>query len=312
VNPNVRAERAYNPDSEHIPVTRANGIALAHIVPQGGLLSGTSAVMMLDSWTWEGALLKDEVGIWLNWPQMVVDKPAAAKSRKEQEKEIQEKLRRLDRIFDEAEAYHRSQLGGGAELETDLRWESLGPVLEGKVPLYIRANHVSQISAALNWVKRRGYRMILVEGRDSWMLADQLKENGIPIIVNGIHALPGRRWEAYDTPFTLPAKLFSAGVKFCLSPTESYDNVRNLPYEAGTAVAFGLPRLEALKAISLYPAQILGIDHRVGSLDPGKDATLLVVTGDPLDIRSQVERLFIQGREVDLESRHTSLYKKYD
>ncbi|UCH09791.1 MAG: amidohydrolase family protein [Fidelibacterota bacterium] len=312
VNPNVRAERAYNPDSEHIPVTRANGVALAHVVPQDGLLSGSSAVMMLDGWTWEDALLKDAVGIWLNWPSMVVlDRPVVTKSREEQEKAIQEKLRQLDRIFDEAEAYRRSQLGGGAELRTDLRWESLGPVLEGKIPLYIRANHVSQIQAAITWVKRRGYKMILVEGRDSWMVADQLKENGIPVIVDGIHTLPARRWEAYDTPFTLPAKLSSAGVAFCLSPTESYDNVRNLPYEAGTAVAFGLSRSEALKAITLYPAKILGIEHKVGSLDPGKDATLIVVTGDPLDIRSQVEQLFIQGREVDLGSRHTSLYEKY-
>ncbi|MBA7597780.1 MAG: amidohydrolase family protein [Calditrichaeota bacterium] len=312
INPNVRVERAYNPDSEHIPVARANGVALAHVVPQGGLLSGTSAVMMLDGWTWEDALLEGEVGVWLNWPNMVaVERPWITKSRAVQEKEIQRNLKRLDETFDGAEAYHRAGSVGGAELKTDLRWEGLEPVLEGRVPLFIRASHVSQITAAVNWTKRRGYRMVLVDGRDSWMVTDLLKENDIPVIVGGIHTVPARRWEAYDAPFALPEKLRTAGVRFCLSPTNSDYNVRNLPFEAGTAAAFGLPADEALKAITLYPARILGIDHQVGSLEPGRDATLMVTSGDPLDIRSQVEQLFIQGRKVDLGSRHKTLYEKY-
>ncbi len=312
VNPNVRAERAYNPDSEHIPVARANGIALAHVVPQGGLLSGTSAVMMLDGWTWEDALLEGGIGMWLNWPDMVpIERRRITKSREEQEKEIQENLKRLDEVFDQAEAYHRAKAAGNAELKTDLRWESLEPVLEGRAPLFVPANHVSQITAAVNWIKRRGYKMVLVSGRDGWMVTDLLKENDIPVIVGAIHALPGRRWEAYDATFALPEKLRAAGVRFCLSPSNTNYNVRNLPFEAGTAVAFGLPREEALKAITLYPARILGIDEKVGSLDPGKDATLMVTNGDPLDIRSQVEQLFIQGRKVDLGSRHKTLYEKY-
>ncbi|UCD36799.1 MAG: amidohydrolase family protein [Fidelibacterota bacterium] len=312
INPNVHAERAYNPDSEHMPVARANGVVLAQVVPQGGLLSGTSAVMMLDGWTWEDALLRSEVGIWVNWPDMVVEEfPWITKSRKEQEKEIQEKLKQLDKAFDEAEAYHLSQRTGSAELKTDLRWESLKPVLEGKVPLFIQADHVSQITAAVNWAARRGYRMVLVGGRDSWMVTEVLKENQIPVVAGDVHSLPERRWAGYDARFSLPEKLRSAGVEFCLSPSNWYSNIRNLPFEAGTAVAFGLPREEAVKAITLYPARILGIDHRVGSLDPGKDATLLVTEGDPLDIRSQVEQVYIQGRKVDLGNRHKSLYQKY-
>lgn len=312
INPNVRVERAYNPDSEHIPVARANGVTLAHVVPQGGLLSGTSAVMMLDGWTWEDALLEGGVGVWLSWPNMVsIERPWITKSRAEQEQEIQRNLKRLDETFDEAEAYHRARSVGGAGVKTDLRWEGLEPVLEGRIPLFIRANHVSQITAAVNWTKRRGYRMVLVDGRDSWMVTDLLKENDIPVIVGGIHTVPARRWEAYDAPFVLPEKLRAAGVRFCLSPTNSNYNVRNLPFEAGTAAAFGLPADEALKAITLYPARILGIDHQVGSLEPGRDATLMVTSGDPLDIRSQVEQLFIQGRKVDLGSRHKTLYEKY-
>ncbi|MFB0516099.1 MAG: amidohydrolase family protein [Candidatus Neomarinimicrobiota bacterium] len=312
VNPNVRVERSYNPDSEHIPVARANGVALAHVVPEGGRLSGTSAVMMLDGWTWEEALLRGGVGVWLSWPDMVpIERPWITKTREEQEQEIQRNLQRLDEVFDQAEAYHRSKVAGGAELKADLRWEGLEPVLEGRVPLFIRANHVSQITAAINWTRRRGYEMVLVGGRDCWMVSDLLKEHDIPVIVGDIHTLPGRRWEAYDASFTLPAKLWAAGVKFCLSPTNSDYNVRNLPFEAGTAVAFGLPREEALKAITLYAARILGIDHKTGSLEPGKDATMLVTSGDPLDFRSEVEQLYIQGRKVDLGSRHKTLYEKY-
>ncbi len=312
INPNVRVERAYNPDSEHIPVARANGIAMAHVTPQGGLLSGTSSVMLLDGWTWEDATLESGVGVWLSWPNMVpIERPLTTMSRADQEKEIQRNLKRLDETFDEAEAYHRARDAGGAELKTDLRWESLEPVLEGRIPLFIRADHVSQIASAVNWIKRRGYRMVLVGGQDSWMVTDLLKENGIPVILDGVHTTPARRWEAYDTPLALPETLRAAGVLFCLSPTNSDYNVRNLPFEAGTAAAFGLPVDEALKAITLYPARILGIDHQVGSLEPGKDATLMVTSGDPLDIRSQVELLFIQGRKVDLGSRHKTLYEKY-
>ncbi len=305
-------ERAYNPDSEHIPVARANGIAMAHVTPQGGLLSGTSSVMLLDGWTWEDATLESGVGVWLSWPNMVpIERPLTTMSRADQEQEIQRNLKRLDETFDEAEAYHRARDAGGAELKTDLRWESLEPVLEGRIPLFIRADHVSQIASAVNWIKRRGYRMVLVGGQDSWMVTDLLKENGIPVILDGVHTTPARRWEAYDTPLALPETLRAAGVLFCLSPTNSDYNVRNLPFEAGTAAAFGLPVDEALKAITLYPARILGIDHQVGSLEPGKDATLMVTSGDPLDIRSQVELLFIQGRKVDLGSRHKTLYEKY-
>ncbi len=312
INPNVRVERAYNPDSEHIPVARANGIAMAHVTPQGGLLSGTSSVMLLDGWTWEDATLESGVGVWLSWPNMVpIERPLTTMSRADQEQEIQRNLKRLDETFDEAEAYHRARDAGGAELKTDLRWESLEPVLEGRIPLFIRADHVSQIASAVNWIKRRGYRMVLVGGQDSWMVTDLLKENGIPVILDGVHTTPARRWEAYDTPLALPETLRAAGVLFCLSPTNSDYNVRNLPFEAGTAAAFGLPVDEALKAITLYPARILGIDHQVGSLEPGKDATLMVTSGDPLDIRSQVELLFIQGRKVDLGSRHKTLYEKY-
>jgi len=141
-----------------------------------------------------------------------------------------------------------------------------------------------------------------------------LKVRDIPVIITGVHRLPYRRWEAYDTPFTLPKKLYEAGVRFCIATgggSFGAANERNLPYHAATAAAYGLPREEALKAVTLYPAQILGVADRVGTLEQGKDATLIVTTGDPLEITTQVEMEFIQGRKIDLSSKHTQLYSKY-
>ncbi|MFC1583411.1 amidohydrolase family protein [Candidatus Neomarinimicrobiota bacterium] len=316
INPNVRTERAYNPESEHIPVVRSNGIGLAHVVPEGGVLSGTSAVMMLDGWTWEDALLKDQVGVWLNWPDMeVVDNHRQGTTREAQEKEIRKQLQNLDKVFDAAEAYHQSKTGDNANLKSDLRWESLEPVIAKRIPLFIRAEHAKQIISAVNWAERRNYQMVLVGGTDAWLVPDLLKEHGIPVMVGTPNAVPTRRWEAYDTRYTLPARLHEAGISFCLTPkggnSEDHDVLRNLPFEAGATVAFGLPREEAVKAITLNAARILGIDHRVGSLDPGKDATLIVVEGDPLEITSRIELLYIQGRQVDLGNKHTALYEKY-
>jgi imidazolonepropionase-like amidohydrolase len=316
INPNVRTERAYNPESEHIPIVRSNGIGLAHVVPEGGLLSGTSAVMMLDGWTWEDALLKDQVGVWLSWPEMkVVGDHWQGKTREKQEEEIQEQLEHLDEVFDAAEAYYRSKTGGNANLKSDLRWESLEAVITRRIPLFIRAEHARQIISAVNWASRRNYKMVLVGGTDAWLVPEVLKEHKIPVMVGTPNAEPTRRWEGYDTRYALPYRLYEAGISFCLTPkggnSEDHDVLRNLPFEAGAAVAFGLPREEAVKAITQSAARILGIDHRVGSLDPGKDATLLVVEGDPLEITSRLDLLFIQGRQVDLGNKHTGLYEKY-
>ncbi len=311
-NANIRAERAYNADSEHIPVARANGIGVANVAPTGGLITGTSAVMMLDGWTWEDALLKSSSGIWINWPNAV---PRTAwwmtQSREEQLKAIATNLKKLDDFFTEAAAYNKARKAGTA-IKTDLRLESMAPVLDGRVPLFIRANHAKQIIQAVNWTKRHGFKMVLAGGGDAWMVTDILKANDVPVIIRPIHSLPTRRWEAYDAAFTLPNQLREAGVKYCISTASgNYDTVRDLPFTAGTAVGHGLPADEGIKAITLYPAQILGIDHKVGSLEVGKDATLIVTTGNPLDIRTQVEQMFIQGKDIDLGNKHKTLYHKY-
>ena len=317
INPNVRAEVAYNPDSELLPVARANGITLALSVPSGGLISGTSALMMLDGWTWEDMIIKAPVGLHINWPNMKISS-SAKKSEEEQKKDIDEQIRKIRQAFADARAYLKAKESeeqkGIPYHETDSRWEAMIPVLKGEVPVIIRANEIRQIEAAVDWASEENLKMVLLDGYDSWRASGLLKEKNIPVIVADIHRLPERRWEGYDTPFTLPLKLYKAGIKFCIAGSGSSSDApdeRNLPYQAATAAAYGLPKEEALKSITLYPAQILGVDDQVGSLEVGKDATLIVTDGDPLEIETQVEMEFIQGREIDLTSRHTQLYEKY-
>lgn len=319
INPNVRAEVGYNPDSDLIPVTRSNGITVVHTVPQGGLISGMSAAMMLDGWTWEDATLKAPIGLHLNWPRMTINRATwITKSEEEQKEDREKQLRELDEVFEKARGYLLAKKASGRtgipHHDTDLRWESMIPILENEIPVFIHANEIQQIEMAVDWTYRQKIKMVLVGGKDAWRVSDLLKKNSIPVILENIHSLPARRFEDYDAPFTTAVKLYKAGVKFCISASSSSfeaPHQRNLPYQAATASAYGLPKIEALKSITLYAAEILGIDDQVGSLDIGKDATFIVTDGDPLEITTNVEMEFIQGKRIDLGNRHKTLYEKY-
>ncbi|NIR48093.1 amidohydrolase family protein [candidate division KSB1 bacterium] len=319
IKPNVRAEVAINPDSELLPVTRANGITLVHTIPMGGLISGTSAMIMLDGWTWESMTFKAPVGLYLNWPFMGVrEAPWIEKSKEEQLKERDEQIQKIKGAFAEVRAYMKAKEAEAQKEvpyhDTDLRWEAMIPVLEQKMPVLLHTHGIRQIQAALDWAAEENIKAILLSGQDARFVVDQLKENDTPVIFEGTFNLPRRRWEPYDTPYSAPLKLYEAGVKYCIAGTGNTfeaPHERNLPYHAAMAAAHGLPKDEALKAVTLYPAQILGVADRIGSIEVGKDATLIVTDGDPLEIVTHVEREFIQGRKIDLSSRHMQLYEKY-
>ncbi len=318
VNPNVRAEVAFNPDSEHPPVTRSNGITMALVVPTGELIAGQSALMMLDGWTWEEMTLKAPVGLHIYWPRMTFPSEGfrfVRRSPEELKKEVETRINLIRETFQKARAYKKakeSEIQKGVPYhDTDLKYEAMIPVLEGKVPVFIHANSSKEILSAIEWAESEGLKIVIVGGADSWKVADILKNKNIPVILTNIHRLPSKRYSDYDEPFTVAYKLYKAGVKFCIGGEGGYYNERNLPYQAGTCVAFGLPREEALKAITIYPAEILGVADKVGSIEPGKDATLIVTTGDPLEISTQVVYEFIQGKKVDLSNRQVKLYEKY-
>ena len=315
ITPSVRTLPAVNPDSELLPVTRANGVLMALVVPNGGLIAGISGLIMLDGWTWEEMTLKSAVGLHVWWPSMDHNRVQLTPTVEEQQKRIEGQIQAIRDAFRAARGYWVAKTAASAANapyhDSDLSWEALIPVLKKEMSVFVHANDIKQIQTAIDWAADEGVRMVLVGGYDAWRVADRLKQHDIPVILDGTHRLPVREWEAYDTPFSSAAKLFQAGVAFCLSTGADNYNERNLPFQAATAAAYGLPKEEALKAVTLYPARILGVADRVGSLEVGKDATLIVTNGDPLEVVTQIERAYIGGRRVDLSSKHTDLYDKY-
>lgn len=314
INPSVKSWVSINPDSEIIPVTRSNGVLLALTAPAGGLISGTSAVIQLDGWTFEDLTLEPGVGMHVAWPNMspVIDWETD-KSAKEQVAARDKALQTLRQTFDDARAYQRAQ-AASPHVARDARWEAMLPVLAGELPLIVDADDLQQLQAAVAFAEQQQVKLIIYGGYDAPLCSELLKKHDVPVIVGGVYRLPRRRSEHYDTPFTVPARLHEAGIKFCISGSGRFgaSAVRNLPYHAAMAAAFGLPQDEALKAITLYPAEILGVAQRVGSLDKGKDATFFISDGDPLETATQVEAAFVQGRQVDLNDRHKRLWRKYE
>ena len=315
VNPNVRANVSYNPDSELIPITRSNGILLALSVPRSGLISGTSSLMMLDGWTWEDATIKHPVGLHLFWPSMNIPKPKPGKQKEKKDKDSRLKsIQKIDDLIQKARAYAQLKATGSPSFKHDLRLEGMLPVIFGEIPVFIHANEVQQIEAAVYWAERQSVKMVLVGGKDSWRVTQLLKDREIPVIYTQTHSTPMRRFEQYDQAFITPSQLYAAGIKFCISNSESpfqTPHIRNLPYHAAKAASYGLSWKEALRSITLSPAEILGVDDKVGSLEASKDATFFIADGDILDIRTQVNMAFIYGRRVDLSDRHKTLYSKY-
>ena len=316
INPNARAQVAINPDSELLPVARSNGILTALVVPKtrDGLISGLSTLVHLDGWTWESMTVKADVGLHVFWPELTINKdPHFPVTPEDQQKAIDTRRRQLQDTFDTARAY-RKALETGSTAPVDVRFAAMLPVLKGELPVFVHARDIGQIEAAVCWGADEHLRVVIVGGQDAWRVTDLLKAHDVPVIVSPVNALPLRRWEGYDTAYANPGKLQAAGVRFCIANDGSdfeAAHERNLPYQAAQAAAHGLPRDEALRAVTLYPAQILGVADRLGSLEVGKDATLIVTTGDPLEITTQVEAAYIDGRPVDLSNRQTRLYDKY-
>ena len=316
INPNVRADRAFNPESELIPVARANGITMVVSTPVGGLISGLSAAMFMDGWTFEDMTYKAPLALNVSWPDMTINRsPFVTKSEEEQKKDRDKQLQELNDAVRDARAYMEAKRAEGQKgvpyHKVDVRWEAMIPALEGKMPVVVWAYDIQQIEAAVAWAEREKLKLIIGGGYDVWRIPELLRGRNIPVLVAGTHRLPSHRFDAYDDPYGLPSKLYQAGIQFAIVSGEEAGHERSLPYVAAMAAAYGLPKEEAFKAVSLYPARIFGFDDRVGSLEVGKDATLIVTSGDPLEIMTQVEMEFIQGRKVDLTSRHTMLYEKY-
>ncbi|MBP6184999.1 MAG: amidohydrolase family protein [Saprospiraceae bacterium] len=307
-NPNARAIIAYNTDSRVIPTVRSNGVLLAQIVPRSGRWPGMTSVVQLDAWNWEDAAYAMDEGLFLQWPSLYTSSGWWAEpSETNRNKAYQSNLDELDQFMKEARAYsHKND-----HREKNLRFEAMRPLFDGSRKLYIQADQAPAIQDAVIWAKKYGITPVIIGGQDSWQITSFLKENGIAIVLPGTHHLPSHEDDDIDQPFKTPALLKAAGVDFAIT-VDGYWQQRNLPYQAGQAVGYGLTREAALEAITAAPARILGLDQRTGTLRVGLDANLFICTGDVLDIRtSKVEKAFIQGREINLDNHHKQLYQKY-
>ncbi len=298
-NPNIRAEIAINPESRHIGTTRSNGVLVTLTSPSGGLVSGLSAAVMLDGWTYEQMTLRSGVGLIVNWPNL------------NNQNTYEEGIRELRGYFAEARAYRTRVQGATSAFPRDAKLEAMIPVLEGDIPVVVNANDLRQLQDAITWSEEEGVRLILLGGADAGYVADQLARKQIPVLLTSVISAPGRDWEGYDDAYSLPARLHEAGVRFGITGGSSAPYANRLPYEAGSAIAYGLPEMEAIRSVTLYPAQFFGLDDRLGSLEVGKDATFLVTSGNPLDYLTRIDQGWIEGRRIDMADQHWQFYERY-
>ena len=310
-NANLKSWIAVNPDSELIPVARSNGVLLASIAPDRGLIRGQIGVIALDGWTYGDMLIKGPAGMMASWRGLDSREDDDAKRATERDKRLKE----FDEFIDSAKRYaERRTADSGVAL--DVRYEDFLPVIRGEVPMVVDADSRRSIEAAVTFCVDRGIRVVIYGGYDAAECATLLKRHDVPVIVHATYRLPRRRHEPYDHPYTLPKRLSDAGIRFAIGGEGSgypggASNARNLPYHAAVAAAYGLSVEDALRSITLSPAEIMGVADRVGSLTAGKDATLFIADGDILITQTQVTDAFIGGAPVDLGDRHKSLYRKY-
>jgi imidazolonepropionase-like amidohydrolase len=313
-NPNVRAEVQINPESDLLPVTRVNGITSAVVMPRGGAVAGSAALIKLDGWTYEDMTRAAPLGLFVQWPEK---SPGVTDEQRRRRETV---LAAIRTAFEDGRAYVQARRAEGKpgvpRHDRDIKWDAMEKALGGSIPMLFQARGVAAIREVLRFADEQGLkRVVLVNANEAWRLADEIKARDIAVITDSMLELPGAGNESYDDAFTVPERLHAAGIRYCISDGGSAFgtyNARNLPYNAAMASAFGLPRDEALKSVTLYPAQILGVADRVGSIEPGKLADRVVTNGDLLEITTQVERVFIDGREVSLETRQSRLFGKYD
>lgn len=316
LNPSIRSIVAYNTDSKVINTLKSNGILLAGVAPQGGTISGSSTVVQLDAWNWEDAAYKMDGAIHLNLPTFI-SRPRrfgggggfpGAQPPGDPVKLALEKIDEVRTFFREAKAYGQES----THKETNLKFEAVKGLFSRQQKLFIHGDQVKQMLIAIDFAKEFGFDEVIVGGSESWLIADLLKQNNIAVILKEEHALPSTEDDDVDQPYKTPAQLQKAGVLFALNDEHEESRYHNLMFNAGTAAAYGLTKEQALQAITLNSAKILGIDDRTGSLETGKDANIVISGGDILDMRTSIiEHAFIQGREVSLDNKQTQLYHRY-
>jgi imidazolonepropionase-like amidohydrolase len=324
-NPELVAATAVNPASAHIPITRANGITEVIAAPgtsgfdlqSGGLIEGQASAFNLAGWTMDEMQINRSVAMVINWPSIqtrtfdfatfsIKEKPYA-----DVKKEYDRSVNTLGDWMDRARHYAQAREKGSPALyERDLKLEALVPVVQGKLPVLVIADEARDIRNAVDFCTKQNLRMILGSGAEAWKVKELLKDKKIPVVLGPTNRLPEQEDTPYDKPYTEPSELFSAGIPIAFSSFGTAFS-RRLPQYAGTAVAYGLPHDEALKAVMLNAAQIFGLADQLGTLEPRKIANVIVTNGDPLELQTQVRYVFIKGQLASTDNKHRELYEQY-
>jgi len=318
LNPNAKAIIAINPHSAHIAVTRVDGVTSAVSLPTGGLISGQAAIINLVGTTPQEMAVVPYAALVINFPR-TARRGGEFGAEQQPDVDLNATLTANERQIDQIRKMMRDALAYGLAQDAfakdtslprpdqNIVLEALVPYVRGERPVILRADREAEIRGAIKFAEEMKLKPIILGGDDAWKITALLKEKDVPVILTGIQSLPLREDDAYDTLYEAAAKLKAAGVRFCISTGNSGSDVRTLPFHAGLAAAFGLSKDEALKAVTLYPAQIMGVADRLGTIEIGKLANLVVTDGDLLEVRTHVRYLFIDGRQVPLTSRHTQL-----
>ena len=321
-NPNMKALTAVNPYSELIPVGRMNGVTTAITCPQGGIIAGQCAMINLQGWTPDQMKVAGPAALHIVYPQLGFRggggfgsfTPPSPSDQQRQARDRQ--VESLRTKLDDAVAYHKARQASASDKSLppraiDLGLEALIPIIKGEIPVLVTANGASEIKGAIDLAEKYKLKLIINGGDDAIKHAKLLRDRSIPVVLGGVLELPGSEDDPYDQSFARAAELHKAGIKFAFTSGGQAYNVRLLPYHAGTASAFGLPREEALKGVTLYPAQIFGVDKLLGSIEVGKVANLVITDGDILEFKTRVRRMMINGEQVSLSNRHTRLYEQF-
>ncbi|MBK8655713.1 MAG: amidohydrolase family protein [Haliscomenobacter sp.] len=314
ITPQMEALTAVNPNGAAIPVTRVSGVTTTLVVPQNGLLPGTAALINLVGYTPDQMYAGAKV-MAMNFPSAGRRGFFDQRSEEDIKKEVERNQKAMNEVFDQAALFAR--IDSAAQKDPSLKkdfnpeMQALAKVVRGELPLMIEVNSAEDIKAAIKWVAERKLKRVIFSGvAEGWRVAEEIAKAGIPVITGPVLALPTRASDPYDAPYANPGLMHKAGVKVALR-TSSAENARRLPYNAGFAAAYGMGREAALRAVTIVPAQIFGVDKEMGSLEVGKDATLFVSTGDPFETKTLIKYLFIDGYLVPIDSRHIQLYNEF-
>jgi imidazolonepropionase-like amidohydrolase len=308
LSPNMQALTAVNPNSVAIPVTRVSGVTTSLALPSGGIFPGTAALINLNGYTSEH-MYAGFKGVVMNFPSSARRGSYDRRTEEEIKKETEKSLKQINEIWEKAVVYQRLD-AANAELAYYPEMEQMAKVVAGELPLLIEVNAAADIEAAIKWVESKKAKAILTGVSEGWRVADKIAKANLPVITGPVLSLPTRQSDRYDAAYVNPAKMLKAGVKVAIR-TNDAENVRNLPFNAGFAAAYGMGKEEALKAVTIVPAEILGVADQLGSIEEGKNATLFISDGDPFETRTQIKHVFIDGYQIPMTNRHIRLYQEF-